>query len=728
MKKLFFLIISVMLLLPLVNISLNAQTQITVEDLYKKGTFRQNGVYGIVSMNDGLHYTNLSMARNSIIKYSYETGEKIETIFKAEDFTLDIIDWILDYEFSADESKILISFQYDPIYRHSFKAEYVIYDIAAKTLTRLSENGKQQLASFSPDGTKIAFVRENNIFVKDITIENAPEIQLTTDGEWNKIINGAPDWVYEEEFSYNKAYDWSRDSKKIAFLKTDESNVKMFSFVRYGELYPENYDYKYPKAGEENSKVSLHIVDVETKATITADMGDLNDMYIPRLMFTVDANTLAAVKMNRLQNKYELFAIDATTGKSEVILTLNDAKYIEINDDLTFLSDKKHFIYSHEADGYRHLYLYDMKGNVVKQLTSGNWEVTAFYGIDESNNKLYFQAAKTSPLNREIYSVGLDGTNMQLLTEKVGTNEAQFSAGYKYFINDWSDANTPNVTTLCNNSGKVIRELETNKSLIKKVTEDYKFTKKEFFTFKTEDGTELNGWMIKPAKMKGGKKNPVFMYVYGGPGSQTVTNSWDRDMGWWQLLAQKGYVIVSVDNRGTGARGKEFRQITYGQLGKYEVLDQIAAAKYLGTLKFVDPNRIGIFGWSYGGYMSTLCMTLGAEWFKLGIAVAPVSNWRYYDSIYTERYNGLPQDNADGYDKNSPINHVKMMNGKYLLVHGTADDNVHFQNSVDLVDKLVEADVAFETMYYPNKDHGIYGGNTRNHLYKKMTNFVLENL
>jgi dipeptidyl-peptidase-4 len=324
--------------------------------------------------------------------------------------------------------------------------------------------------------------------------------------------------------------------------------------------------------------------------------------------------------------------------------------------------------------------------------------------------------------------VGLDGSNMQLLTEKVGTNEAQFSAGYKYFINDWSDANTPNVTTLCDNSGKVIRELETNKSLVKKVTEDYKFSKKEFFTFKTEDGIELNGWMIKPAKMKGGKKNPVFMYVYGGPGSQTVTNSWDRDMGWWQLLAQKGYVIVSVDNRGTGARGKEFRQVTYEQLGKYEVLDQIAAAKYLGTLKFVDPNRIGIFGWSYGGYMSTLCMTVGAEWFKLGIAVAPVSNWRYYDSVYTERYNGLPQDNADGYDKNSPINHVKMMKGKYLLVHGTADDNVHFQNSVDLVDKLVEADVAFETMYYPNKDHGIYGGNTRNHLYKKMTNFVLNNL
>lgn len=725
MKKVFLITISFLMFL---SSGLIAQTQISVEDLYQKGTFRQNSVFGIVSMNDGVHYTNLSMARNAITKYSYETGEKIETIFKSADFKMEVVDWILDYEFSTDESKILLSFQYEPIYRHSFKAEYLIYDIAAKTLTRLSENGKQQLASFSPDGTKIAFVRENNIYVKDITVENASEIQLTSDGKWNKIINGAPDWVYEEEFSYNKAYDWSVDSKNIAFLKTDETDVKMFSFQRYGELYPENYDYKYPKAGEDNSKVSLHIVNIETKTAIQAEMGDLNDMYIPRLMFTKDANTLAAVKMNRLQNKYELLAINANTGKSEVILTLNDSKYIEINDDLTFLDDNKHFIYSHETDGYRHLYLYDMKGTVVKQLTSGNWEVTSFYGVDEANKKVYFQAAKSSPLNREIYSVGLDGNNIQLLTEKIGTNEATFSKSFKFFINDWSDANTPGITTLCNSIGKLIRELETNKSLSKKITEDYKFTKKEFFTFKTEEGTELNGWMIKPAKMKSGKKNPVFMYVYGGPGSQTVTNSWDRDMGWWQLLAQKGYIIVSVDNRGTGARGKEFRQITYEQLGKYEIIDQIAAAKYLGTLKYVDPKRIGIFGWSYGGYMSTLCLTLGSEWFKLGIAVAPVSNWRYYDSVYTERYNGLPQDNADGYDKNSPINHVKMMKGKYLLVHGTADDNVHFQNSVDLVDKLIEADVTFETMYYPNKDHGIYGGNTRNHLYKKMTNFVLNNL
>jgi dipeptidyl-peptidase-4 len=704
-----------------------SQEEIVVEDLYNKGTFRQNGVYGLVSMQDGLHYTNLNMARNAIVKYSYETGEKIETIFKAVDFENDDFDWILDYQFSADESKLLISVQYEPIYRHSFLAEYFIYDIAAKTLVRLSENGKQQLASFSPDGIKIAFVRKNNIYVKDITIENAPEVQLTKDGEWNKIINGAPDWVYEEEFSYSQAYDWSADSKKIAFLKTDESNVKMFSIAKYGDLYPENYEYKYPKAGEENSKVSLHIIDVNSGNTIEADLGDLDDKYIPRLKFTKDANILAAVKMNRLQNKYELYLVNAQSGSSDVVLILTDEKYIEINDDLIFLDDGKHFVLSHEESGFRHLYLYDITGKLIKQITSGDWELTSFYGIDEENGLAYFQAAKISPLNREIYSVDLEGKNLKLLTEREGTNDASFSNGFKYFINDFSDANTPPFVSLNNNSGKMIRELETNSSLVKKITEDYKFSKKEFFTFITSEGIELNGWMIKPAKMKG-KNNPVFMYVYGGPGSQTVTNSWDRDMAWWQLLAQNGYIIVSVDNRGTGARGKEFRQVTYEQLGKYEIIDQIEAAKYLGSLKYVDEDRIGIYGWSYGGYMSSLCLTIGAKWFKLGIAVAPVTNWRYYDSIYTERYNGLPQDNGSGYDDNSPINHAREMSGKFMMIHGTADDNVHFQNSVDFVTKLVEADVDFQTMYYPNKDHGIYGGNTRNHLYRKMTTYILENL
>lgn len=701
-----------------------AQKQISVEDLYKKPLFRPNLVYGIASMNDGIHYTNLSMARNEIYKYSYSTGEKVETVFSAKKFEINNFDWIFDYEFSYDESKLLFSINYEPIYRHSFRAEYYIYDIATNSISKLSENGKQQLASFSPDGKYVSFVRNNNIFIKEL--ESGIEKQLTFDGEINKIINGAPDWVYEEEFSYNKAYDWSPDSKRIAFLKTDESNVKTFSLTIWGELYPEIYEYKYPKAGEENSKVSLHIIDIETGNTLDADLGDLNDKYIPRLKFTKNPGILSAVKMNRLQNLYELYFIDVYSGNSKTVLSINDEKYIEINNDLTFLDNDKGFILSHEVDGYRHLYYYDFNGKLINQITSGKWEVTEFYGFDDNTETLYFQAAKNSPLRREIYSVKIDGTNFQKISEKEGTNSAEFSKNFNYFINTYSNANTPYIISLYDNTGKFIREIENNSVLIKKIKEEYKFQPKEFFSFTTEDGVQLNGWMIKPKKLK--SKNPVFMYVYGGPGSQTVLDSWDRDMAWWQLLAQNGYIVVSVDNRGTGARGKDFRQVTYKELGKYEVLDQIQTAKYLSSLKFVDSKRIGIFGWSYGGYMSTLCMTIGADWFKLGIAVAPVTNWRYYDSIYTERYNGLPQDNPDGYDKNSPINHVKKMKGKYLLIHGTADDNVHLQNAIDLVDKLVASDVDFEHFFYPNKDHGIYGGNTRNHLYRKMTNFILENL
>lgn len=724
MKKILEIILSFLVLTNLFYFNVFSQKQIFIEDLYKKPVFRPNLVYGISSMKDGEHFTNLNMARNAIIKYSYNTGDKIETIFSAKDYDIPNFDWIFDYEFSNDENKILFSINYDPIYRHSYTAEYYIFDISDKKITKLSDNGKQQLASFSPDGKMVSFVRDNNLFIK--ILDSNEEIQLTFDGEKNKIINGAPDWVYEEEFSYNKAYDWSPDSKKIAFLKTDETNVKTFSFTIFGSLYPETYEYKYPKAGEENSKVSLHIVDLSTKKIINAGLGDLNDKYIPRLKFTNNADLLSAIKLNRLQNIYELYFIDSNNGNSKIVLTLTDPKYIEINDDLTFLPDDLGFIISHESSGFRHLYFYDMNGNEIKKITEGNWEVTKFYGYDNVNKMLYFQAAKNSPLQREIYSVKIDGSELKQISSHIGTNDAEFSNNFKYFINTFSNANTPYIVSLYDNKGNLIRNIETNSSLSKRIKEEYKFQPKEFFTIKTEDGTLLNAWMIKPQKLK--SKNPVFMYVYGGPGSQTVLDSWDRDMAWWQLLAQKGYIIVSVDNRGTGARGKDFRQITYKQLGKYEIIDQIEAAKYLGSLKYVDANRIGIFGWSYGGYMSSLCMTIGAQWFKLGIAVAPVSNWRYYDSIYTERYNGLPQDNAQGYDDNSPINHVKKMKGKFLLIHGTADDNVHFQNSVDLVDKLIEADVDFETFYYPNKDHGIYGGNTRNHLYRKMTNFILENL
>ncbi len=703
-----------------------AQERIEISDLYKDKTFQVLSVHGIASMNDGLHYTKLNDKKTVISKYSYQTGDVVKEIIDVTTLKERDLTAINDYQFSADEKKILISANKEPIYRLSFKATYFIYDIENGKLTKLSENGKQQLASFSPDGKQIAFVRDNNLFVKDLALNK--EMQLTSDGLWNHIINGAPDWVYEEEFKMRRAYEWSEDSRKIGFIKFDESHVKMFSMTTYGGAYPARYQYKYPKAGEENSKVSLHIVDIATQKTVKADIGDLTDKYIPKLQFTKDANILSAVKMNRLQNNYELYFVNATDGSSTVVLSLTDPKYIELADDLTFFNDQKHFVMTHTQDGYRHIYLYDMTGKEVRQITSGAWEVTALYEVDEKNKTIYFEAAKTSPLNREIYAIGTSGKNLKQLSPALGINSAKFSQSGQYFINSHSDANTPTSVALYNNKGELIRELQPNTELTNKVKNQYQFVEKEFFTFTTEDSIELNGWMIKPRNFDPNKKYPVFMYVYGGPGSQTVKNNWERDMGWYQYLAQEGYIVVSVDNRGTAARGKEFRQYTYAQLGKYEVLDQIEAAKYLGKQSYVDANRIGIFGWSYGGYMSTLCMTLGADYFKLGIAVAPVTNWRFYDSIYTERYNGLPQDNAEGYDKNAPIDHVSKMKGKYLLIHGTSDDNVHFENSVELVNELIKADVQFETMYYPNKNHSILGEQTRHHLYTLMTRFIVENL
>jgi len=705
---------------------LAAQKEITVEDIHQKGTFRMNSVHGINSMNDGMHYSSLSMRRNTIIKYRYETGKSVETLFKADDFNEELFNWIYDYNFNYDETKILFSVQHEPVYRHSFKAEYFIYDINEKSLTRLSENGKQQLASFSPDGKMIAFVRENNIYLHKM--DTGEEIQLTNDGEWNKIINGAPDWVYEEEFSFSQAYKWSPDSKRIAFYKTDESHVKMFTMTTYGTLYPERYDFKYPKAGEENSNISIHVVDIDTKDIREMNLGDMDDIYIPRIFWSGDVNKLAVIKMNRLQNKYELFLADAQTGESNIIITLEDDKYIEISNNIKFINQNKNIILVHEQNGFNHIYLYDIEGNLVKQLTEGEWEVTELYGYDQKNEIIYFQAAKSSPFNREVYSIDINGENLTKLSVKDGQNDFTFSKTYDYYINYFSSLNSPQYITLHNRGGDLIRELEKNTSLVKKIDEDYNFSPKEFFSFTTSEGVDLNGWMIKPPKFNKRKKYPVLMYVYGGPGHQTVINAWDHQMPWWQLLAQQGYIIVSVDNRGTGARGKEFRQVTYGQLGKYETIDQIEAAKYLGSLKYIDKDRIGIFGWSYGGYMAALCMTIGADVFKLGIAVALVSNWRHYDTIYTERYNGLPQDNPEGYDENSPINHVEKLKGHFLLVHGTGDDNVHVENAIDLADKLIDSNKQFEMMMYPNRDHGIHGGNTRLHLFTKMTNFVTNNL
>jgi len=704
--------------------------EITVEDLWTNWTFYANSIYGINSMNDGENYSSYS--KGSITKYSYETGKEIGEILNTKSLGIGRVS--TDYEFNEDETKILIFTNEEDIYRWSFVADFYVYDLKTKVLTPVSENGKQQLATFSPKGDKIAFVRENNLFVKDLT--NNAEIQITTDGKYNNIINGAPDWVYEEEFGFNKAFEWSPDGNYIAYIKFDESSVKMFNMTIFAglepqntenALYPENETFKYPKAGEDNSKVSVHIYNLTTKKTIEANTGTETDFYFPRIKWTKDVNKLCIIKLNRLQNKFNLLYANPETGVSNIIYTEENKFYIEesVFAQLNFLEDAKHFVILSERDGYRHLYLYNIDGTLVKQLTSGNWDVIDFYGYDAKKKLFYYQSAEESPLKRAIYSVDIDAKKKTKISIKEGTNDALFSKSYKYFINYFSNISTPNYVTVNDANGKEIRVLEDNADLIKLVDE-FGGVNKEFFVIKTSENVELNASVIYPADFDKTKKYPVLITQYSGPNSQQVLDNWSFD--WDNMMAQKGYLVVSVDPRGTGARGEAFRKITYLQLGKYETLDLIESAKYLGTLPHVDASRIGIWGWSYGGYMSLSCMTKGADYFKTGIAVAPVTNWRYYDNIYTERYMRKPQDNATGYDENSPINFAKNLKGNLLIVHGTADDNVHLQNSMEFIEALVQADKQFDMQIYTNRNHSIYGGKTRHHLYTLMTNYLLENL
>jgi dipeptidyl-peptidase-4 len=582
-----------------------------------------------------------------------------------------------------------------------------------------------QEADLSPNGQYVSFVYDNNLYIKEIATN--VEKAITNDGKKNIIINGLPDWVYEEEFSFSKAYEWSPDNNYLAYLKFDESLVKEFSMPIYKGLYPEEYKYKYPKAGEKNSKVTLHIYNMNSGNTININLGNDTDYYIPRIYWAKLPKSLLAMKMNRLQNNLQLYLIDAETGQYKLIYNEESKTYIEVPE-IFFSDDAKTFFITSDKDGYNHIYQYDYNGNLIKQVTSGKWEVTKLNGYDFKENILYYTSTEKSPLERQVYSINLNTNNKICLTSNNGYNEATFSANYKYFVNEFSNTETPDTYILYDNKGKQIRVIENNDELKQKLTQT-KLTKKEFIILKTSEGIELNAWMMKPLNMKSGAKYPVMFCIYGGPGSQEVLNKWDYNSLWYQVLASKGIIVVAVDNRGTGARGAEFRKCTYKNLGKYEAIDQIEAAKALSKFDFIDSTRIGIWGWSFGGYLSSLALFKGNGVFKLAVAVAPVTNWRYYDSIYTERYNGLPQDNPEGYDDNSPINHVKKLKGKYLLIHGTADDNVHFQNSMELVKKLVEANKQFEVMFYPNSNHGIYTGkNTRYHLFQKMTNFIVDNL
>ncbi|HAH22518.1 MAG TPA: S9 family peptidase [Prolixibacteraceae bacterium] len=715
-----------------VSITVFSQKKIELKDVVSSPVFSAKTVTGLHSLNDGLNYSTLE--DNKIIRYSYKTGEKVDILFDLSKIENPGFTSFSDYSFSSDENKILFTTKREPIYRHSFTAEYFIWNKTTQEMTPLSSNGAQQLATFSPDGERVAFVRNNNLFIKSLKF--ATENQVTRDGKKNEVINGAPDWVYEEEFSFNKAFEWSPDSKFLAFIKFNETQVPLFNIPMYqgekpelkdNQLYPGVYSYKYPKAGENNSVVSVLIYDLKSKSSVTAEVGNDLDQYIPRIKWTADASDLAIMKVNRLQNKLDIVLANPYTGDTRAFFTEKNKRYIceDFYDDFIFLPDNKYIVLNSERDGYSHLYLYDRQGIEIKKLSVGDYDVTDFYGFDPEKKVFYYQAAKESPLRREVYFVSLDGKKSGKLTAGIGTNNAEFSSGYKYFINYFSNSQTPNVVTIQDQAGKVIRTLEDNKAL-KSLLGEYAMPKKEFFNFKTSEGVALNGWMLKPANFDPSKKYPVVMTQYSGPNSQEVLDRWE--IGWSDYLAQEGFVVACVDPRGTGARGEEFRKMTYEQLGKYESDDQVEAARYLGTLSYVDKDNIAIWGWSYGGFMSALCMEKGANVFKAGISVAPVTNWRFYDSVYTERYMRTPKENADGYDDNSPLSHADQIKGKYLLIHGSADDNVHLQNTMEFSEKMVQAGVQFDMATYTNRNHSIRGGNTRLHLYTKMTDWLVKNL
>ena len=721
MRKFPVLLIIVLLLC---NFSiLSAQNkQIAIGEIYD-GTFTVESLDKLRSMDNGKQYTILNIDRSlgisTIDKYDYKTQKKLETIVSSSAS----VPFFSSYEFSEDESKLLLATAIEPIFRRSTLGYFYVYDLKSKKISAVS-NLKIQEPSLSPDGSKVAYVHNNNIFVWDIAANYTK--QLTLDGVKNKIINGITDWVYEEEFAFVRAFEWNSDGSKLAFIRFDETKVPEFSMDVYGaNLYQTQTKFKYPKAGEVNSEVSLHIVDVDTYDITKVDLDD--PYYIPRIKWMNDPNFLSVQTLNRHQNRLRLYAVNARNNTVSIILEETDDAYVSVTDDLTFLADDS-FIWTSEKDGFKHIYLYNVEGKLMNQVTKGPWEVTKFYGYDQNEDLIYYQSTENGSINRDVYSVRSNGKNKRRLTTKLGQNTADFSADFTYFVNAFSNASTPPEYTLHDAlNGKKEKDILNNQGLISKL-EDYRINSKEFSTIAI-NGNKLNMWMIKPYDFDPTKKYPLFMTQYSGPGSQKVSNSWmDTNDYWFQMLANEGYIVVCVDGRGTGYKGADFKKVTYKELGKYEVEDQIAAAKKLSELSYIDESRTGIWGWSYGGFMSTNCLLKGNDTFEMAIAVAPVTSWRFYDTIYTERFMRTPQENPSGYDENSPFNYPELLKGKYLLVHGSADDNVHVQNTMRMVEALVQANKQFDWAIYPDKNHSIFGGNTRLHLYTKMTDFIKENL
>lgn len=697
---------------------------ITVEKIWKDYVFSAKGVQGFRSMNDGNYFSKITKSDDgrTVTKHKFSDYQGAGEVIISADLLNGI--GIDDYSFNSDETKALITTKTKSIYRRSYTAVYYLIDLKTKKVQPLDEERQPQtLAEYSPDGTKVSYIYENNLYVKDIA--SGKVTQLTKDGEQNKIINGTTDWVYEEEFAITKAYDWSPDSKWIAYLRFDESEVKEFNMNYFYKLYPTLYTFKYPKAGEDNSKVTAHLISAKGGKSKCIDLGSYE--YIPRLKWSGTQNNLVIQTTNRHQNhlKYHLVSVEKKKISTKVFYEEKSETYVEIDDNLLILEDGNTIIRTSEQNGYNHIYALSFDGT-SRAITSGNWDVIECLGIDENKN-IYYTSAEPGAIYKAIYKIAFDGTQKQAISKETGTNEASFSNGMKYFIKTHSSANTAPIYTLCDNTGKELVVMEDNADFMEMLA-SYNLQTKEFVTFKGHSG-DLNGWMIKPKNFDPTKKYPVYINIYGGPGSNTVSDSWEGfSYMYHQLLAQSGYIVISVDPRGTMYRGAEFKKSTYLQLGKLETEDFIAIAKDLQGMDFVDPERIGIMGWSYGGFMTSLAMTKGADYFKMGIAVAPVTNWRYYDNIYTERFMRTPAENASGYDDNSPINHVSKLKGKYLLIHGSGDDNVHYQNTMEMINALVREDKQFDLFIYPNKNHGIYGGNTRNHLFKMMYDYTLKNL
>ncbi|MDC1343390.1 S9 family peptidase [Flavobacteriaceae bacterium] len=727
MKKLFILaVITLLISCEQNNPSKNSNEtlgtkKITLEDIWG-ATFSTNRMNALNSMN-GDYYSLLNNDENgysTVDKYSYTSLEKVATIVDGK--TLQNLQNFESYSFNNDETQLILGKDIQKVYRRSTKGTYYAFSVGSKKVRFIGENIQEP--TFSPDSKKVAYAKNNNLFMLDLTTNLTT--QVTKDGKYNHIINGTTDWVYEEEFGFVRAFEWSNDSKFIAFLRFNESKVREFSMGVTGDgLYPSQHVFKYPKAGEDNAKVSLHMYSLTTKNTKKINLGVYE--YIPRIKWSTKEGVLIATTLNRHQNDLKLHKVNAVRSSAMLLFNEKDAAYVSVKDDLTFLDDNS-FIWTSEKDGFNHIYHYSFNGKLINQITKGNWEVTKYYGFNKEKKTIYYQSVENGSINRGVYSIGLDGTNKKLLSNNIGTNTAAFSRNLNYFINTHSSSETPPRFSLYSAEGEMIKVIKDNAPLQEKLT-DYKMSQKEFSTINI-NGNDLNMWMIKPVDFDAQKEYPLLMFQYSGPGSQQVANRWNGTNDYWhQLLAQEGMIIICVDGRGTGLKGRDFKKVTQKELGKYEVEDQIAAAKKLAERSYIDKNNIGIWGWSYGGFMSTNCLLKGNDIFSTAIAVAPVTSWRFYDTVYTERYMQTPQENASGYDDNSPINYADKLEGNYLLVHGTGDDNVHAQNSMRMINALVAANKPFDIAMYPDRAHGIRKGkNTRLHLYKKMTAFIQTNL